>query len=216
MTGENPAGSKFVRRQTAVGRAMPAGSSRDERLDPFTLPVRFAATRQGGRRARAHRRADPGTGRGSAGGARHQDGGQPSGHRLSRCRAPDGAARRRNGRRGLDRARASRPRSFASPFQRRRRHGHRGRMAVVGARARHAAPGRRSGRTLARSVRPHRRPSRRHPHLAATKAHGDQEAAAVHPAAAQGRAARSRAPPCITSARSSRGIAAGIQKRLDI
>ena len=43
MTGENPAGSKFVRRQTAVGRAMPAGSSRDERLDPFTLPVQFAA-----------------------------------------------------------------------------------------------------------------------------------------------------------------------------
>ena len=43
-TGENPAGSKFVRRQTAVGRAMPAGSSRDERLDPFSLPVRFAAT----------------------------------------------------------------------------------------------------------------------------------------------------------------------------
>lgn len=41
-TGGNPAGSKFVRRQTAVGRAMPAGSSRDERLDPFTLPVRFS------------------------------------------------------------------------------------------------------------------------------------------------------------------------------
>jgi hypothetical protein len=42
-TGENPAGSKFVRRQAAVGRVMPAGSSRVERLDPFSLPVQFAA-----------------------------------------------------------------------------------------------------------------------------------------------------------------------------
>ena len=32
-----------MRRQTQVGRALPAGSSRDERLDPFTLPVKFAA-----------------------------------------------------------------------------------------------------------------------------------------------------------------------------
>jgi hypothetical protein len=31
-----------LRRQTAIGRVSPAGSSRDERLDPFTLPVRFA------------------------------------------------------------------------------------------------------------------------------------------------------------------------------
>ena len=30
-----------MRRQTAVGRVTPAGSSRDERLDPFALPVRF-------------------------------------------------------------------------------------------------------------------------------------------------------------------------------
>ena len=77
--------------------------------------------------------------------------------------------------------------SLTSPFQRRRRHRHRGRMAVVGARAWHAAPGRRSGRTLARSVRPHGRASRRHPHLAASKAHGDQEAAAIHFLAAQAR-----------------------------
>jgi hypothetical protein len=33
-----------VRRQTAVGRVSPVGSSRDERLDPFSLPVRFSAT----------------------------------------------------------------------------------------------------------------------------------------------------------------------------
>jgi hypothetical protein len=39
---KNPAGSEFVRRQTRVGRVTPAGSSRVERLDPFTLPVRFA------------------------------------------------------------------------------------------------------------------------------------------------------------------------------
>jgi hypothetical protein len=33
----------MLRRQTAVGRTTPAGSSRHERrLDPFTLPVRFA------------------------------------------------------------------------------------------------------------------------------------------------------------------------------
>jgi len=43
-TGENPAGSRFVRRQTVIRRAMPAGSSRVERLDPFSLPVQFAAT----------------------------------------------------------------------------------------------------------------------------------------------------------------------------
>ena len=42
--GKTPAGSKSVRRQAAVGRVMPAGSSRDERLDPFSLPVQFAAT----------------------------------------------------------------------------------------------------------------------------------------------------------------------------
>ena len=42
-TGENPAGSKSVRRQAVVGRVIPAGSSRDERLDPFSLPVQFAA-----------------------------------------------------------------------------------------------------------------------------------------------------------------------------
>jgi uncharacterized protein DUF6101 len=40
--GNNPAGELIVRRQSAVGRIAPAGSSRDERLDPFTLPVRFA------------------------------------------------------------------------------------------------------------------------------------------------------------------------------
>jgi hypothetical protein len=39
---EDPAGERKLRRQTAFGRVAPAGSSRDERLDPFTLPVRFA------------------------------------------------------------------------------------------------------------------------------------------------------------------------------
>ena len=33
-----------MRRQATVGRISPAGSSRDERLDPFTLPVRFAVS----------------------------------------------------------------------------------------------------------------------------------------------------------------------------
>src|SRR5215813_12837612 len=32
----------MLRRQAAVGRTTPAGSSRHVRLDPFTLPVRFA------------------------------------------------------------------------------------------------------------------------------------------------------------------------------
>jgi Family of unknown function (DUF6101) len=31
-----------LRRQTTIGRLAPAGSSRDERLDPFSLPVHFA------------------------------------------------------------------------------------------------------------------------------------------------------------------------------
>jgi hypothetical protein len=33
-----------LRRQAAFGRVPPAGSSRDERLDPFTLPVHFAVS----------------------------------------------------------------------------------------------------------------------------------------------------------------------------
>ena len=33
-----------MRRQAAAGRTIPAWSSRDERLDPFTLPVRFAVS----------------------------------------------------------------------------------------------------------------------------------------------------------------------------
>src|SRR5882757_7112797 len=36
-----PGGETVLRRQTGISRAMPAGSSRDERLDPFTLPARF-------------------------------------------------------------------------------------------------------------------------------------------------------------------------------
>jgi hypothetical protein len=32
-----------LRLQTAIGRGVPAGSSRDERLDPFSLPLRFEA-----------------------------------------------------------------------------------------------------------------------------------------------------------------------------
>jgi Family of unknown function (DUF6101) len=39
---ETPAGSAILRRQTHIGGLVPAGSSRAERLDPFTLPVRFA------------------------------------------------------------------------------------------------------------------------------------------------------------------------------
>src|SRR5262245_46077808 len=43
-TGDNPAGEHNLRRQAAAGRTIPAWSSRDERLDPFTLPVRFAVS----------------------------------------------------------------------------------------------------------------------------------------------------------------------------
>jgi hypothetical protein len=44
----NRAGSVALRLQTAIGRGVPAGSSRDERLDPFSLnpfslPLRFEA-----------------------------------------------------------------------------------------------------------------------------------------------------------------------------
>lgn len=35
-----------MRRQAQVGRVMPAGSSRDERLDPFLLPITFAVRDQ--------------------------------------------------------------------------------------------------------------------------------------------------------------------------
>jgi Family of unknown function (DUF6101) len=45
-TGSNPAGSTILRRQTHNSGLMPAGSSRAERLDPFTLPVRFAVRDQ--------------------------------------------------------------------------------------------------------------------------------------------------------------------------
>jgi hypothetical protein len=41
---ENPAGSAILRRQIQSGRLTPAGSSRAERLDPFTLPIRFAVS----------------------------------------------------------------------------------------------------------------------------------------------------------------------------
>ena len=36
-----------MRRQTHSGRLVPAGSSRAQRLDPFTLPVRFAVSDKG-------------------------------------------------------------------------------------------------------------------------------------------------------------------------
>jgi len=39
-----PGGERVLRRQTTFGRVVPAGSSRDERLDPFTLPVAFTVT----------------------------------------------------------------------------------------------------------------------------------------------------------------------------
>jgi len=42
--GNNPAGSTTLRRQTEIRRTTPAGSSRDERLDPFALPLRFEVT----------------------------------------------------------------------------------------------------------------------------------------------------------------------------
>ena len=42
--GSNPGGERNLRRQATFGRVSPAGSSRDERLDPFTLPVAFAVT----------------------------------------------------------------------------------------------------------------------------------------------------------------------------
>jgi Family of unknown function (DUF6101) len=40
-TGTKPAGSAILRRQAAIRRLMPAGSSRGKRLDPFALPLRF-------------------------------------------------------------------------------------------------------------------------------------------------------------------------------
>ena len=42
MTGI-PGGESILRRQATIGRAIPAGSSRVERLDPFALPLRFEA-----------------------------------------------------------------------------------------------------------------------------------------------------------------------------
>ena len=37
-------GRKVLRRQIQGGRPVPAGASRAERLDPFTLPIRFAVS----------------------------------------------------------------------------------------------------------------------------------------------------------------------------
>src|SRR4051812_17250066 len=42
--GTTPAGRLILRRQTQIGGLVPAGSSRAERLDPFTLPLRFAVS----------------------------------------------------------------------------------------------------------------------------------------------------------------------------
>jgi Family of unknown function (DUF6101) len=42
MPGINRAAELALRRQSGFGGIAPAGSSRDERLDPFRLPVRFA------------------------------------------------------------------------------------------------------------------------------------------------------------------------------
>ena len=81
-----------MRRQATTSRAMPAGSSRGERLDPFALPLRFEAARPRRRRAGASGRAPPRARRAAPGPARHQDGGQPAGRRLSRRGDPHRAA----------------------------------------------------------------------------------------------------------------------------
>ena len=120
-----------------------------------------------------------------------------------RMEPPDGRVRRR----GLDRARAPRSRPLASALSRRRRRRHRGRVAVVGARARHAAVGRRGRRPPARAVRPHRA-------LCASPLPVGG-GGGVPRSGSGGRRCRCGAsagrspatPPCIaTSARSSRGI----------
>ena len=88
----NPGGEiRAVRRQTATSGINPAGSSRALRLDPLSLPIRFERARQPCRRRRAAHRTSSRTRRAAPCPARHADGGQPSGIRLSRR----GAARPR-------------------------------------------------------------------------------------------------------------------------
>ena len=67
---------------------LPAGSGRALRLDPFALPVRFAAIRCRGRRAGAARGAASRTRRGAALARRHAHGAQHAGLGLCRHRAP--------------------------------------------------------------------------------------------------------------------------------
>ena len=54
---DQPGGESILRRQTRIGGLAPAGSSRDERLDPFTLPMRFAVSDKAADERRPLRRA---------------------------------------------------------------------------------------------------------------------------------------------------------------
>ena len=125
---------------------MPAGSSRAERLDPFTLPVRFAASDKAAdervrqvelsRERVVLRRAVRGI---------KMAVNLPVAAYLGvaiRMEPPEGDAPG-----GVAIVLEHRDPGFvASALSRGRRHRHRRRVAVVGARARHAAPGRRGRR----------------------------------------------------------------------
>ena len=78
-----------------LGGAMPVGSSRNQRLDPLALPVRFTAMRCRGGRAAAPGRTRPRACGAATRGPRHAHGRQPSGHGVPGRRAAAGAVRGR-------------------------------------------------------------------------------------------------------------------------
>ena len=200
-----------MRRQTTTSRVTPAGSSRDERLDPFGLPaaLRGSPTAPADERMRlvelhrervVLRRAL----------ARHQDGAQTAGRRLSWRGDPDGAATRHGGRAPSPSCSsipipACRSRFIAPPTAPTSSPNGGAWGRTLGA----AAPGRRGRRAPARAVRPDRRRSRRTSDLAPTTTLGAEAAPPRAAAATTDRHAVRQRRSCIAAiARSSRGISA--------
>ena len=176
-----------MRRQTLVGRVMPAGSSRDERLDPFTLPVRFSVADKAadGRVRHVELTRERVVVRRAVRGIKMAVN-LPVAHYLGvalRLQPPEGNApgtisivlEHRDHALSLPLFSADDGTDIVAEWQSWAR--------VLGMPLLVAeADGR-----LREAFDTHRRCSRRHPHLAASKAHGDQDAAAIHFSAAQAR-----------------------------
>ena len=188
---------------------MPAGSSRGERLDPFTLPLRFAASRHGRRRrtcAWSNSTRERVVLRRAVRGIKMAVN-LPVAAYLGvaiRMEPPEDDTRRR----GPIVLEHARPAAVASALSRRRRHRHRGGMAVVGARARRAALVAEADGRLREPFERHRRAcASRTPIAAPPPALRAQDSGGRRFRCGGGRARCRRRPTCIaTSARSSRAI----------